>query len=366
MGILKAASGAVGGTLADQWKEYFCCDSISDDVLMLRVKKRVSERSANTKGSDDYISDGSVIVVADGQSAVVTDMGKVIGVFTAPGENVFRRNGSGVGSFFGEVRDRIGYGGDVHHIQRVIYINTKEMTGNDFHCTEPVTVRITDENIGAGIDCPVVFSGVYSYRITDPETFYKAVGGNIGGPYPRSRFNDRIKAEFLSSLRACMAQIASEGFRPSKLPGCIDALNRSAGRRMSDRMSHYGITICSVAIDSLALDAANAGELKHYQFSGMLRDAKMAAAASTAAQAEAMAAAAGNPAGAAAGLSGHNNPFLPQKSAVNPLLTKSDRAENPFLQNRSAQNIFLRPGQPAEAGEQKTVPGPSEGSPDPL
>lgn len=353
MGIIKAVSGAVGGTLADQWKEFFFCESISNDVLMLRAQKQVSERSSNTKGSDNYISDGSVIALADGQSAVVTDMGKIIAVFTEPGENVFTRNGSGVGKFFGEVWDRIGYGGDVHHVQRVMYINTKEIPGNYFKFDKPVQVRITDENIGVDIDCSVVCSGMYSFRITDPEVFYKNAGGNIGGEYPRSRLIGMMKAEFISSLRSSMAQIASEGFRPSKLPECVDELNAKSGKLMSDRLSRFGITICSVAIESVALDSKDAEHIKAYQFTGMLRDPEMAAAYLLAAQAEAMVTASGNAAGAAAGLFGYTaaaqNPFLPQKSAVNPLLTKSGSSENPLLPNRSGQNIFLQPKQPAEA-----------------
>ena len=53
MGLIKAAFGAAGGVLADQWKEYYYCDSISEDVLMVKGQKRTGKRSSNTKGSDN-------------------------------------------------------------------------------------------------------------------------------------------------------------------------------------------------------------------------------------------------------------------------------------------------------------------------
>ena len=53
MGLIKAALGAAGGTLADQWKEFFYCDAIDNDVLAVKGQKRTSKRSSNTKGSDN-------------------------------------------------------------------------------------------------------------------------------------------------------------------------------------------------------------------------------------------------------------------------------------------------------------------------
>ena len=77
MGLLKALMGSVGGTLADQWKEYFYCDSMPEDVLAVKGKKRVSGRSANRE-NDNIITNGSVIAVADGQAMMIVDQGKVV------------------------------------------------------------------------------------------------------------------------------------------------------------------------------------------------------------------------------------------------------------------------------------------------
>ena len=67
MGLLKAGIGAVGGVLADQWKEYFYCEAMDRDILVMKGRKRTGKRSSNKKGDDNIISNGSVIAVADGQ-----------------------------------------------------------------------------------------------------------------------------------------------------------------------------------------------------------------------------------------------------------------------------------------------------------
>ena len=85
MGLIRAAAGAAGGVLADQWKEYFYCESIPADVLAVKGQKRVSGRSSNTKGSDNIISNGSVIAIADGQCMLIVEQGKVVDVCAEPG-----------------------------------------------------------------------------------------------------------------------------------------------------------------------------------------------------------------------------------------------------------------------------------------
>lgn len=89
MGLIKAALGSTGGVLADQWKEYFYCESLPADVLAVKGKKRASGRSSNTKGSENVITNGSVIAVADGQCMLIVDQGKVVEVCAEPGEYTY-------------------------------------------------------------------------------------------------------------------------------------------------------------------------------------------------------------------------------------------------------------------------------------
>lgn len=78
MGLIKAGVGAVGGVLADQWKEFFYCEAMPKELLVTKGQKRVSGRSSNTKGSDNIITNGSGIAVADGQCMMIVEQGKVV------------------------------------------------------------------------------------------------------------------------------------------------------------------------------------------------------------------------------------------------------------------------------------------------
>lgn len=86
MGLIKAGLGAVGGVLADQWKEFFYCEAMDKEVMVTKGQKRISGRSSNTKGSDNIISNGSGIAVADGQCMIIVDQGRVVEVCAESGE----------------------------------------------------------------------------------------------------------------------------------------------------------------------------------------------------------------------------------------------------------------------------------------
>ena len=91
MGLIKAAVGAVGGVLADQWKEFFYCDSLNENILMAKGQKQTSRhgRSSNTDGEDNIISNGSRIAVNNGQCMLIVESGKVVEVCAEPGEYTY-------------------------------------------------------------------------------------------------------------------------------------------------------------------------------------------------------------------------------------------------------------------------------------
>ena len=91
MGLIKAGLGALGGTLADQWKEFFYCESIPKEVLVTKGQKRITGRSSNTKGNDNIISNGSGIAVADGQCMIIVEQGKIVEFCAEPGEFTWSR-----------------------------------------------------------------------------------------------------------------------------------------------------------------------------------------------------------------------------------------------------------------------------------
>ena len=317
MGLIKAAKGALGGILADQWREYFYCDSMPADVLVCKASKRIGGRSSNTKASDNIISDGSVIAVNEGQCMMIVQQGQIVEFSAEAGE--FTWNASTEGSvLYGDftegveksweaLKRRFTFGGEPGKDQRVYFFNTKEITGNKYGTPAPVPFRVVDQNIGLDMDISIRCNGEYSYRITDPMLFYKNVCGNISGEFTRSQLDSQLKTEFLTALQPAFAKISSQGIRYSALPGhtleLADALNAALCAKWRDLR---GISVVAVGVNSVTASAEDEATIKELQKSAVFRNTNMAAAHMVQAQAEAMKAAASNQNGAMMGFMGMN------------------------------------------------------------
>lgn len=315
MGLIRTAISAVGGTMADQWKEFFICESLDADVLAVKGQKRIGSRSANKKGSDNLITSGSGIAVADGQCALIVEQGKIVEVCAEPGEytydastepTIFSGNlGSSLDQVFDVIGKRFTYGGDTGKDQRIYYINTKELIDNKFGTPNPVPFRVVDRNIGLDVDVAVRCSGVYSYRISNPLLFYANVCGNIEQEYRREELDHQLKTEFISALQPAFAKISDLEIRPNALPGHVTELCDAMNEALTGKWANTrGITVVSVAIGTIDLPKEDAEMIKQAQKTAILRDPMMAAATLTEAQAGAMKTAAGNSAGAMTGFMG--------------------------------------------------------------
>lgn len=315
MGLIRAAISAVGGTMADQWKEFFICESLDADVLAVKGQKRIGSRSANKKGSDNLITSGSGIAVADGQCALIVEQGKIVEVCAEPGEYTYDASteptifSGNLGSSLDQVFDVIGkcftYGGDTGKDQRIYYINTKELIDNKFGTPNPVPFRVVDRNIGLDVDVSVRCSGVYSYRISNPLLFYANVCGNVEQEYRREELDHQLKTEFISALQPAFAKISDLEIRPNALPGHVTELCDAMNEALTGKWANTrGITVVSVAIGTIDLPKEDAEMIKQAQKTAILRDPMMAAATLTEAQAGAMKTAAGNSAGAMTGFMG--------------------------------------------------------------
>ena len=315
MGLIRAAISAVGGTMADQWKEFFICESLDVDVLAVKGQKRIGSRSANKKGSDNLITSGSGIAVADGQCALIVEQGKIVEVCAEPGEytydastepTIFSGNlGSSLDQVFDVIGKRFTYGGDTGKDQRIYYINTKELIDNKFGTPNPVPFRVVDRNIGLDVDVAVRCSGVYSYRISNPLLFYANVCGNIEQEYRREELDHQLKTEFISALQPAFAKISDLEIRPNALPGHVTELCDAMNEALTGKWANTrGITVVSVAIGTIDLPKEDAEMIKQAQKTAILRDPMMAAATLTEAQAGVMKTAAGNSAGAMTGFMG--------------------------------------------------------------
>ena len=281
---------------ADQWKEFFYYDSIPDDQIMVRAKRHTSEESVNN-GNQDVITDGSVIAVADGQCAIVVSNGKVLSVFMDPGENEFRSgktagvfSGSAAGVFGKELLRRISFGGDAPAIiQRVYYFNMKVIPGNPFGNGTEVPVRVYDAERGLDIDCTLIMSGLYSFRICDPEKIYRQIIGNVRHVYLVSYLASQMKADVDSTLLSVAGTICTESFRPYQLgsfiPEIQDAIIESANEKLRELI---GVEIVSLAFDCFKLKDADTGLIKMIQLASVATDPVMAGALLVDAQTSAM------------------------------------------------------------------------------
>lgn len=367
MGLIRAAISAVGGTMADQWKEFFICESLDADVLAVKGQKRIGSRSANKKGSDNLITSGSGIAVADGQCALIVEQGKIVEVCAEPGEytydastepTIFSGNlGSSLDQVFDVIGKRFTYGGDTGKDQRIYYINTKELIDNKFGTPNPVPFRVVDRNIGLDVDVAVRCSGVYSYRISNPLLFYANVCGNIEQEYRREELDHQLKTEFISALQPAFAKISDLEIRPNALPGHVTELCDAMNEALTGKWANTrGITVVSVAIGTIDLPKEDAEMIKQAQKTAILRDPMMAAATLTEAQAGAMKTAAGNSAGAMTGFMGMG--MAAQNGGMNAqnlYQMGAEMAQHNAGQNR--QNVSSQPHMtaPGKGGEKEAA-----------
>ena len=315
MGLIKAGIGALGGTLADQWKEFFYCEAMPKEVLVTKGQKRVSGRSSNTKGNDNIISNGSGIAVADGQCMIIVEQGKVVEVCAEPGEFTYDTStepsifsgslGESIKATFKTIGKRFTYGGDTGKDQRVYYFNTKELIDNKFGTPNPIPFRVVDSKIGLDIDVSVRCSGVYSYKIADPLLFYTNVCGNVEQEYTRNELDSQLKTEFVSALQPAFGRLSDLELRPNQIVSHNTDLENAMNAALSAKWGELrGLKVVSIALGSVTLPDEDAEMIKQAQRTAIMRDPTMAAATLVGAQADAMKAAASNEAGAMTGFLG--------------------------------------------------------------
>ena len=317
MGLIKAAMGAAGGVLADQWKEFFYCDAIPENVLAVKGRKKTGKRSSNTKGDDNVISNGSVIAVADGQCMLIVDQGKIVDMCAVAGEYTYDMSsepsiftgelGEGIKNVFNNMANRFTFGGEAPKDQRIYYFNTKELIGNKYGTPSPVPFRVVAQRAGIDLDVGIRCFGEYSYHISNPMLFYTNVCGNVSEEYTRDRLDSQLKTELLTALQPAFAKIGENGIRYSQLPGhtleLADALNEVLSKKWRDLR---GIEIVSFGVSSVTADEEDEKMLKELQRNAAFMDPTRAAAHLVGSQGDAMKMAANNQGGAAMAFMGMN------------------------------------------------------------
>lgn len=365
MGLISAALGAAGGVLADQWKEYFYCEAIPDDVLLMKGKKRTN---GSNKGSDNIISNGSVLAVADGQCAIIVEQGKVAEICAQTGQyvydgstepSIFAGNlGESIRDVFLNIGKRFTFGGQAANDQRIYFVNTRELTGNKYGTPSPIPFRIVDRNIGLDLDGSLRCFGEYSIRVTNPILLYTNVTGNVSADYRREELEGQMRTELLTALQPALARISEMGIRYSALPAhtkeLAQALNDELSSQWRDRR---GIEIVSFGISSMKLGEEDEAMIKQLQRTAALRDPSMGAATLTGATADAMRAAAANTGGAAMAFMGMN--MAQQAGGVNAqslYQMAAQQQQQPVQQQPAAQGGAFCPNCGAKVSGGKFCP----------
>ena len=316
MGLIKAGIGALGGTLADQWKEFFYCEALPNDVLMRKGEKRVGGRSSNTKGNDNIISNGSGIAVADGQCMIIVEQGKIVEVCAEPGEFTYDSStepsifagslGESIKDTFRAIGKRFTYGGDTGKDQRVYYFNTKEILNNKFGTPSPIIFEVVNKRIGISRTVQVRCNGVYTYVISDPLLFYTRLCGNVESEFTRDQIDDQLKTEFIDALQPALGALAEQELRPAQIPAKANELKAAMNEALKQEwIDNRGISVGKIALNPITLTDDDMKKINEMEDAATMgTNPYMMAGRMTNATADAMQTAAGNSAGAMTGFMG--------------------------------------------------------------
>ena len=315
MGLIKAAVGALGGTLADQWKEFFYCDAIDKEILMVKGEKRITGRSSNTKGNDNIISNGSGIAVADGQCMIIVEQGKIVEVCAEPGEFTYDSStepsifagslGKSIIDTFKIIGRRFTYGGDTGKDQRVYYFNTKEIADNKFGTANPIPFKVViNEQLGYKLSVDLRCNGVYSYKIVDPLLFYTNVCGNVATEYRRDQIDPMLKGELIMALQPALATLSARGISYDQIPAYNNEVRDALNEVLRSDWGKRGIEVFSMNFGVPSVPEEQRKKIMEWEENVMTMNPNTAAARIAGAQADAMRTAAGNEAGAMNGFIG--------------------------------------------------------------
>ena len=320
MGLINAALCALNSSLADQWKEYFYCEALDKDVLLTKGVKKTGTTNtlfggSNNKGSDNIITNGSGIAVADGQAMIIVDDGEVVEFCAEPGRFIWDSSSEPsifTGNLWESIKDtfkligkRLSYGGETGHDQRIYYFNTKELLDNKFGTPNPIPFRIVDSKVGIDLDVSLRCAGVYSYRIADPLLFYSKVCGNVPREYNRAELDNQLKSEFISALQPALAKLSAMEMRPNEILLHNTAVEKAMNEALDEKWGQLrGLEVVSVAFSTVTLPEEDQERIKQLQTAATLSNPGLGAGFMTASVGQAMNTAAANEGGAVAGLMG--------------------------------------------------------------
>lgn len=257
MGIIKAATSTIGGGLADQWLEVIEPDNMSDSTVMTKGVKvrRNDKRGANRKGTEDVITDGSVIHVYPNMMMLLVDGGRIIdytaeeGYYTVKNELAPSMLNGSLKDAISETFDRFKFGGVTPQKQQVFYINLQEIKGIRFGTSSPLNYFDNFYNAELFLRA----HGNYSLRITDPILFYTNAIPKNKSQVDINDINEQYLAEFLTALQTAINKMSADGERISYVPSKSMELSKYMGTVLDDSWRELrGMEIVSVAVASIS------------------------------------------------------------------------------------------------------------------
>lgn len=296
MGLIKAAVGAIGGTLKDQWEDYITCDELSSDVLIVKKTTKTGQISAKSR-----------IQVNPGQAIIVVDSGRILD-FSAE-EGIYSFDASSSPSVFAgqfgaslkEVWDRFKFGGQAAKEQVIYYVNIQEeLQGNKFGTSTPVPY---DDPVYRGIY--IRYFGSYTFKISNPLIFYHNVANDVGEAYNKAQLMDQADGEFCMHIDDAVSSLALEGVKYNHLNG----KKLEIAKKMNDTLDEEwlqkrGIEVVSVSLDKITPDDESRERIQKFDNAAMYGKQEFAAGRMVEATANAMEGAANNANGAANGFMG--------------------------------------------------------------
>ncbi len=342
MGLIKAAIGAVGSTLHDQWKEYIKCEDLGNDILMKRVST-----------PNGVITKDSAIQVAPGQIAVIFQNGKVLDASAEAGIYTFDASASPsffagqFGEVFKEMWTRFTYNGGTNKEQAVFYINVKEIMDNKFGTPAPVPFQdwshpIPNQMTGtmSPLRVEVRCFGKYTFKITDPCTFMSEIAGTAD-EYRKDDLCEQMRSEVIGTFQNVLNELGTSKYKVPvlELPSNTDEIKKIMNEKVFDEpIRKRGISITGFVVESVTLDDESNKKIDNYELSS---NTFMQQGTLTGSYADALKDAANNPNGAVNGMMGVGMVNMASNGAVNSATAGAFAAQAPGVTQQDLQGAAV-------------------------
>lgn len=278
MGIIRAFTGAIGGTFADQWKDIYTVGPFDEHIVVAPgvLKSFNNGRGTNTKGSDGVISNGSKIYVPENTAAFIFSQSGIEEIITEPGgyeyqngqESIFNGDNAKE-AVFGQIKDRVGYGGITSDYKQIAFVNLREIRDIKFGTRGPQVYH----DLFYGTDLEIFAYGSFTIKITDPRIFVtNFVPANVMYySFDDDRVRSQILSEFLMSFTVALNSL-SENYRISQLPSQannIAQIVKDDSVNAGTWPDRFGFTIVQVAVENIEFTEASRELVQQYSSNKM-------------------------------------------------------------------------------------------------